>query len=70
MLWTDENLMIKVSPDEIKTLRLTWKDYIKFRTQFLRAAKQTNKKANAEFSKVIYAENQEKCIKAKAFANV
>lgn len=32
MLWTDENLMIKVSPDEIKTLRLTWKDYIKSRT--------------------------------------
>lgn len=43
MLWNDENLMIKVSPDEIKTLRLTWKDYIKFRTQFVRATKQTKR---------------------------
>ena len=41
MLWTDENLMMKVSPDEIKTLRLTWKDYIKSRTQFQGATKQT-----------------------------
>lgn len=41
MLWTDENLMIKASPDEIKTLRLTWKDYIKSRTQFQGATKQT-----------------------------